>query len=137
MMSDAKLGRILVVTAVTAYSIAAIADVVLSVSSAVDVRHALGAACVMVIGILLTLFFGRGKDFMSGPLFKGQSSLMGFGSGIWITLVLAVAGGLYPLIGHFNFIAFMGYVGSIAFVPPILASVAVMMVDRIRGTNQK
>ena len=137
MVSESRLGRILVLTSVTAYSIAAITDLVLSVSSAVDTRHALGAACVMGIGIALTLYFGREQDFIGGPLFKGQSALMGFLSGLWITLVLATAGGLFPLVGQVNFISFMGYVGSIAFVPPILASVAVVMLDRIRGTNRK
>ena len=74
---------------------------------------------------------------MSGPLFKGQSALMGFAAGIWISLVLAVAAGLYPIVGAGRFISFMGYVGSIAFIPPIVASALVLMLDRIRGADRE
>jgi len=137
MISESKLGRILVATAVIAYALAGVADIAWAFSSRVDVKDALGAACVMLVGGALTLRFGRGKEFMGGPLFKGQSVAMGFASGIWISLVLAAAGAFYPLIGHAHFIPYMGYVGSIAFIPPILASVALIIVDRVRGANKK
>lgn len=137
MVSDARLRRILVVISVVAYAVAGMADVLLAFSAAVDTKHALGAACVMALGIGLTLYFGRHSEFMSGPLFKGQSVLIGFAAGVWISLVLAVAAGLYPIFGAGRFISFMGYVGSIAFIPPILASAVIAIFDRIRGASRK
>ena len=137
MVSDARLRQILVAISVVAYATAGIANLLLALSTVVDAKHALGAAFVMALGIGLTLFFGRHNDFMSGPLFKGQSALMGFAAGIWISLVLAVAAGLYPIVGAGRFISFMGYVGSIAFIPPIVASALVLMLDRIRGADRE
>ena len=74
---------------------------------------------------------------MGGPLFKGQPVVLGFAAGIWISLVLAVAGGLYPMMGTGRFVAFMGYVGSIAFIPPVLASVVMVGLDRLREGTRK
>lgn len=137
MASDLRLRRVLVTTSVIAYSIAAVAGVLLAFSTAVDATHALGAACVMVLCIGLTLFFGRQKDFMSGPLFKGQSVALAFASGVWVNLVLAAAGGLYPVLGVGRFIPFMGYVGSIAFIPPVLAGAVMLGIDRLREGPRK
>lgn len=137
MISDARLGRILVVIAVAAYAVAGAIDIVLGLSSRANLTHALGAACVMLVGVVLTLHFGRGKDFMGGPLLKGQSAVMGFASGIWISLALAGAGAIYPLVGVGRFISFMGYVGSVAFLPPIIASVVFVIIDRVRSENKK
>lgn len=137
MISDDRLGQVLVVIAVVAYGIAAVVDIVLAFSPAVELAHALGAACFMLVGMGLTLYFGRGKDFMGGPLFSGQSAFMGFASGIWISLVLAAAGGFYPVIGAGRFIPYMGYVGSLAFIPPIVVSAVFIAVDRLRGARGK
>lgn len=137
MTSDIRLRGILVATAVLAYAAAGISNVVLAFSPAVDAKHALAAACVMGLGIALTLFFGRQQDFMGGPLYKGQPVVLSFAAGIWISLVLAVAGGLYPIIGVGRFIPFMGYVGSIAFIPPVLAGVVMWGIDRLREGNRK
>lgn len=137
MISDDRLGQVLVVIAVAAYGIAAVVDMVLAFSPEVEPIQAVGAACVMLVGICLTLYFGRGKDFMGGPLFRGQSAFMGFASGIWISLVLAAAGGFYPVIGAGRFIPYMGYVGSLAFIPPILVSAVFIAVARLRGARRK
>ena len=137
MISDVRLGRILVIVAVVAYAVAGAIDIVLALSSKANLTHSLGAACVMLAGVVLTLHFGRGKDFMGGPLRKGQSAVMGFASGIWISLALAAAGAVYPLVGVGRFISFMGYVGSIAFIPPIIASVVFVIIDRVRSENKK
>lgn len=87
----------------------------------------------MAVGAALTVYFGRREDFMGGPLMEGQSVLAAFAAGIWISLVLALAGGLYPVIGVGRFTLFMGYAGSIAFIPPILGSAVMTVRDRVRG----
>ena len=69
---------------------------------------------------------------MGGPLFRGQPPVLGFGAALWANLVLAVAGGLYPLIGVGRFIIFMGYVGSVAFIPPIVVRAILLVRDRMR-----
>ncbi len=74
---------------------------------------------------------------MGGPLLKNQPVVLGFAAGIWVNLVLAFAGGLYPVIGVGRFISFMGYVGSIAFIPPVLAGVVMMGIDRLRERTRK
>ena len=132
-----KLKRILITTSVVAYAIAGITDFILAFSAAADTKHALGAAGVMAICIGLTLYFGRQKDFMSGPLFKGQPVALAFAGGIWVNLVLAAAGGLYPVLGVGRFIPYMGYVGSIAFIPPVLAGIVVLGIERLRVGNRK
>ena len=131
MNSERKLNRILVVISVIAYTIAAIGNVVFAFSPTIDARHAAGAAAVMVIGIGVTLFSRKEKDFMGGPLFKGQPVLLGFAAGLWANVVLAVAGGLYLVFGVGHFILFMGYVGTIAFIPPILVRVIMSVLNRM------
>ena len=137
MASDSRLKRILVNTSVIAYAIAGVAAVFLAFSSAVDVMHGLGAACVMALCVALTLYFGRREDFMSGPLFKGQSVALAFATGIWVNLVLAAAGALYPVLGVGRFISFVGYAGSIAFIPPVLAGAVMVGIERFRGSPRK
>jgi len=137
MSLEGRLRRILVSIAVAAYAVAAVSDVVLAFSPDIDATHATAAAFVMIVGIGVTLFFWRQEDFMGGSLFKGRSPVVGFASGMWISLVLATAGGLYPVLGAGRFISFMGYVGSIAFIPPVVASVVLTVADRIRGANRK
>ena len=137
MASDLILKRILVTTSAVAYAIAGAVDVLLAVFGAADAAHALGAACVMAIGAGATLYFGRDPDFMSGPLFRDQPVVIAFATGIWVNLVLAAAGGLYPVLGVGRFISFMGYVGSIAFIPPLLAGAAILGIDRLRERPRK
>jgi hypothetical protein len=137
MASDLRLKRILVATSVITYAVAGAVGIALAFSKDVVAVHALGAACVMALCMGLTLFFGRQKDFMSGPLFTGQPVALAFATGVWVNLVLAAAGGLYPLLGVGRFIPFMGYVGSIAFIPPLLAGVVMLGVDRLREGPRK
>jgi hypothetical protein len=122
----------LVVVSVIAYTAAAIWDAALAFSPSIDAKHATAAACVMIVGFGVTLFSRRQEDFMGGPLFKGQPVLLGFAAGLWANVVLAFAGGLYPLLGVGQFIVFMGYVGSIAFIPPILVRGILLVCDRVR-----
>ena len=89
----------------------------------------------MIVGMGVTLFSYRQEDFMGGPLFKGQPPLLGFGAALWANLVLALAGALYPLIGVGRFIVFMGYVGSAAFIPPIVVRAILLVRDRMRATS--
>jgi hypothetical protein len=131
MNSESKLRRILVVISVIAYTIAAISNLVFAFSPTVDAKHAAAAASVMIIGIAVTLFSRKEKDFMGGPLFKGQPVLLGFAAGLWANVVLAFAGGLYLVFGVGHFISFMGYVGSIAFIPPILVRVIMPVLNRM------
>lgn len=133
MNPELSLRRILIVVSVVAYTTAAICDVALAFSPSIDAKHAIAAACVMIVGFGVTLFSQRQEDFMGGPLFKGQPVLLGFAAGLWANLVLAFAGGLYPLVGVGQFISYMGYVGSIAFIPPILIRVILLLRDRMRN----
>ena len=137
MTSERSLGRILVVISVIAYTAAAICDVALAFSASVDAKQAIAAACLMIVGFGVTLFSQRQEDFMGGPLFKGQPVLLGFAAGLWANVVLAFAGGLYPVLGVGHFISYMGYVGSIAFIPPILARVILMMLGRMHQQSRK
>lgn len=118
---------------VIAYAAAAITDVALAFSPSISATHATAAACVMIVGIGVTLFSQRQEDFMGGPLFKGQPVLLGFAAGLWANVVLAFAGGLYPLLGVGQFIAYMGYVGSIAFIPPIFVRGILFVRERLRA----
>lgn len=135
--SEIRLRQILVATSVAAYAIAGIADIALAYSPGFDGGHAAAAAVVMALGAGVTLFFGRHGEFMSGPLLKGQPVALAFAAGVWVNLVLAAAGGLYPWLGVGRFISFMGYVGSIAFIPPILAGAVMLGVDRSRKRRGK
>lgn len=134
--SEIRLRQILVVTSVVAYAIACIADIALAFSSGIDAGHAAAAAGVMVLGAGVTLFFGRHGEFMGGPLLKDQPVALAFAAGVWVNLVLAAAGGIYPLLGVGRFISFMGYVGSIAFIPPVLAGAVMLGIDRL-GKKQR
>jgi hypothetical protein len=122
---------------VIAYAAAAIGDLVFAFSPDIDAIHGLAAASVMVVGIGVTLFSRQQEDFMGGPLFKGQPVWLGFAAGLWANVVLAFAGGLYPVLGVGKFIAFMGYAGSIAFIPPILVRGILLLFDRIRARARK
>lgn len=122
---------------VAAYAVAGVVNLALAVSPGIDARDAVAAACVMAIGAGVTLYFGRQKDFMGGPLLKDQPVVLGFAAGIWVNLVLAVAGGLYPVIGVGRFISYMGYVGSIAFIPPVVAGAVILGIDRMRERTRK
>jgi hypothetical protein len=137
MKSEPKLRRILVVISVIAYTIAAMGNVVFAFSPTIDAKHAAAAAFVMVIGIGVTLFSRKEEDFMGGPLFKGQPVLLGFAAGLWANVVLAFAGGLYPILGIGHFIPFMGYAGSIAFIPPILVRVIMPVLNRMGKGSRK
>lgn len=137
MASDLRLKRILVNTSVIAYATAGVAGIFMAFSTSVDVMHGLGAACVMALCVVLTLYFGRREDFMSGPLFRGQSVALAFATGVWVNLILAAAGALYPVLGVGRFISFVGYVGSIAFIPPVLAGVVMLGIDRLREGPRK
>jgi len=130
--ADTRLRRILIIVSVVAYATAAVCNVAFAFNPTIDAKHATAAACVMIVGMGVTLFSRRQEDFMGGPLFRGQPSLLGFGAALWANLVLAVAGGLYPLIGVGRFIFFMGYVGSVAFIPPIVVRAILLIRDRVR-----
>jgi hypothetical protein len=134
---EVRLRRILVVMSVAAYAAAGVTNLALAVSPGINARDAVAAACVMAIGAGVTLYFGRQKDFMKGPLLKGQPVVLGFAAGIWVNLVLAVAGGLYPVISVGRFISYMGYVGSIAFIPPVLTGAVILGIDRLREGTRK
>ena len=135
MSADTRLRRILIVVSVVAYVAAAVCNVAFAFNPTIDAKHATAAACVMVVGMGVTLFSYRQEDFMGGPLFKGQPPLLGFGAALWANLVLALAGALYPLIGVGRFIVFMGYVGSVAFIPPIVVRAILLVRDRMRATS--
>lgn len=132
MSADTRLRRILVVISVVAYAAAAVCNVAFAFNPTINARHATAAACVMIVGMGVTLFSRRQEDFMGGPLFRGQPPLLGFGAALWANLILALAGALYPLIGVGRFIVFMGYVGSVAFIPPIVARAILLLRDRMR-----
>lgn len=129
---EARLRRIVVATSVAAYVIAGVANLALALSPGIDAGYAVGAACIMAIGAGATLYFVRHPDYMGGPLLRGQPAPLAFAAGIWVNLVLAAAGGLYRVLGIGRFIPFMGYVGSIAFVPPVLAGAVMLGIDRLR-----
>ncbi len=133
MSADRKLRQILVVVSVVAYATAAVCNVAFAFNPTFDAKHAAGAACVMIVGMGVTLFSWRQEDFMGGPLFKGQPPVLGFAAALWANLVLAISGGLYPLVGVGRFIVFMGYVGSVAFIPPIVVRAILFLRDRMRG----
>lgn len=135
MSADTRLRRILIVVSVVAYVAAAVCNVAFAFNPTIDAKHATAAACVMIVGMGVTLFSYRQEDFMGGPLFKGQPPLLGFGAALWANLVLALAGALYPLIGVGRFIVFMGYVGSVAFIPPIVVRAILLVRDRMRATS--
>lgn len=135
MSADTRLRRILIVVSVVAYVAAAVCNVAFAFNPTIDAKHATAAACVMIVGMGVTLFSYRQEDFMGGPLFKGQPPLLGFGAALWANLVLALAGALYPLIGVGRFIVFMGYVGSAAFIPPIVVRAILLVRDRMRATS--
>lgn len=120
MSLEIRLRRILVAVCIVAYAVAAIVDMALAFSPGIDAKHAAAAACVMIVGIGFAFFFRQQDDFMGGLLFKGRPVWLGFAAGLWASIVLAFAGGLYPVLGVGRFISYMGYVGSIAFIPPVL-----------------
>lgn len=130
---EIRLRRILVAVCIVAYAVAAVTDVALAFSPGIDALHATAAACVMIVGIGVAFFSRQQDDFMGGLLFKGQPVWLGFAAGLWASLVLAIAGGLYPILGVGRFIPYMGYVGSIAFIPPVLARIVILMRDRMRS----
>jgi len=137
MNADLKLRRALVVVSVVAYATAAVCNVAFAFNPSIDAKHATAAACVMIVGMGVTLFSRRQEDFMGGPLFRGQPVFLGFAAALWANLVLAFAGGLYPLIGVGRFIGFMGYVGSVAFIPPIVVRGVLLVRDRMRERADK
>jgi hypothetical protein len=63
--------------------------------------------------------------------------LLGFAAALWANAVLALAGGLYPVLGVGRFIPYMGYVGSIAFIPPVLARGLMYARDRMHRQPDK
>lgn len=134
---EARLRRILVVISVVVYAVAAASGVALAFSPGVNATHAAAAACVMIVGIGVTLFSRKQEDFMGGPLFRGQPVLLGFAAALWANAVLALAGGLYPILGVGRFIPYMGYVGSIAFIPPMLARGLMYVRDRMHRQSDK
>lgn len=134
---EIRLRRILVAASVAAYAVAGVIDAVLAFFPGIDARHAIAAAGVMAIGAGVTLYFGRQRDFMGGPLLKGQPVALAFAAGIWVNLILAAAGGVYPVLGVGRFISFMGYAGSIAFIPPVLAGAVMLGIDRLREGNRR
>jgi len=135
MSADTRLRRILIVISVVAYAAAAVCNVAFAFNPTIDAKHATAAACLMIVGMGVTLFSHRQEDFMGGPLFRGQPPLLGFGAALWANLILAFAGALYPLIGVGRFIVFMGYVGSVAFIPPIIVRAILLVRDRMRATS--
>lgn len=137
MNTEIRLRRILVAVCIVAYAIAAITDVALAFSPGIDATHATAAACVMIVGIGVAFFSRQQEDFMGGLLFKGQSVWLGFAAGLWASVVLAVAGGLYPMFGVGRFISYMGFIGSIAFIPPVLVRGVIFVRDHIRKRSAK
>ena len=135
--SEIRLRLILVAASVAAYGVAGISDVALAFSPGIDAKHAIAAAVVMALGAGVTLYFGRQGEFMGGPLLKGQPVALAFAAGLWVNLVLAAAGVLYPSLGVGRFISFMGYVGSIAFIPPVLAGAVMLGIDRLRKEQRR
>lgn len=122
---------------VTAYAVAAVTDVALAFSPGVDPIQAMAAACVMIVGIGVTFFSREQEDFMGGLLFRGQPVWLGFAAALWASIVLAFAGGLYPVLGVDRFIPYMGYVGSIAFIPSVLARGVILVRDYLRKRSGK